>query len=351
MQTTMGTMVLIATPLEPELVRRIEHGEPRATVLYEPELLPPPRYPCDHRGADGFQRDEAGERRWRELLDRAEVLFGIPGESPEELARVVREHSGVRWIQAMYAGAGQQVRAAGLTPEELERVAVTTTSGVHAGPLAEFAMLGLLTFTKDLPRLLRDKRRRHWDHYPMRELAGQTLLVVGLGEIGMEVARQASCLGMRVLGVRRRRGRRPKWVAEVHATTDLPELLPRADAVVVSLPGTPATEGLFDRELIGRMRPGAIFVNVGRGTVVDEGALTEALLAGHLAGAALDVFATEPLPLDSALWDLPNVLLSPHTAALSARENQRIVERFADNLRRYLDGDPLRNRIDPVEFY
>jgi len=347
----MGTTVLIATPLEPELVRRIELDEPRAAVLYEPELLPPPRYPCDHRGADGFERDEAGERRWRELLDRAEVLFGIPGERPEELARVVREHSGVRWVQAMYAGAGQQVRAAGLTPEELERVAVTTTSGVHAGPLAEFAMLGLLAFTKDLPRLLRDKRRRHWDHYPVRELAGQTLLVVGLGEIGMEVARQASSLRMRVIGVRHRRGRRSRWLAEVHAAAALPGLLPRADAVVVALPGTLDTEGLFDREMIGRMRPGAVFVNVGRGSVVDERALTEALLAGHLAGAALDVFATEPLPIDSALWDLPNVLLSPHTAALSVRENERIVELFADNLRRYLDGDPLRNRVDPVRFY
>jgi len=347
----MGTTVLIATPLEAELVQRIERAEPRATVLFEPELLPPPRYPSDHAGVAGFERDEAGERRWRELLDRAEVLFGIPGESAEELARVVREHGGVRWIQAMYAGAGQQVRAAGLTPEELERVAVTSTSGVHAGPLAEFAMLGLLAFTKDLPRLLRDKRRRHWDHYPVRELAGQTLLVVGLGEIGMEVARQASCLGMHVIGVRRRRGRRSKWVAEVHAVDALPDLLPQADAVVATLPGTSATERLFDREMIGRMRPGAVFVNVGRGTVVDERALTEALLAGHLAGAALDVFATEPLPLDSALWDLPNVLLSPHTAALSAHENERIVELFADNLRRYLDGDPLRHRVDPVQFY
>lgn len=351
MQSAMSTTVLIATPLEPELVRRIEQGEPQATVLFEPELLPPPRYPCDHRGAEDFQRDEAGERRWRELLDQAEVLLGIPSESPAELARVIREHRGVRWVQAMYAGAGQQVRAAGLTPEELERVAVTTTSGVHAGPLAEFVMLGLLAFTKDLPRLLRDKRRRHWDHYPMRELAGQTLLVVGLGEIGREVARQASALGMRVLGVRRHRGPRPQWVDEVHTVEALPELLPRADAVVLTLPGTPATEGLFDREMIGRVRPGAIFVNVGRGTVVDEAALTEALLAGRLAGAALDVFAKEPLPLDSALWDLPNVLLSPHTAALSLQENERIVALFSDNLRRYLNGEPLRNRVDPVEFY
>jgi phosphoglycerate dehydrogenase-like enzyme len=347
----MGVMVLIATPLEPELVQRIERGEPRATVLFEPELLPPPRYPSDHRGAEGFQRDAAGERRWRELLGEAEILLGIPGERPAELARVVREQRGVRWVQAMYAGAGEQVRAAGLTPEELERVAVTTTSGVHAGPLAEFAMLGLLAFTKDLPRLLRDKRRRHWDHYPVRELAGQTLLVVGLGEIGGEVARQASGLGMRVLGVRRRRGRRSRWVDEVHTVEALPELLPRADAVVVALPGTPATKGLFDREMIGRMRAGAIFVNIGRGSVVDEAALIEALLSGHLAGAALDVFAREPLPLDSVLWDLPNVLLSPHTAAQSVRENERIVELFLDNLRRYLVGEPLRNRVDPVHFY
>ncbi len=342
---------MIATPLEPELVQRIERGEPRATVLFEPELLPPPRYPSDHQGVPGFERDDAGEQRWREQLDRAEVLFGIPGDSAEELARVVREHSGVHWVQSTRAGAGEQVRAAGLTPDELERVAVTSTSGVHARQLAEFAMLGLMAFTKDLPRLLRDKRRRHWDHYPTRELAEQTLLVLGLGEIGREVARQASCLGMWVVGVRRRRGRRPKEVAEVHGVEALAELLPAADAVVATLPGTPSTERLLDRELIGRMRPGAVFVNVGRGSVVDEEALIEALLAGRLGGAALDVFASEPLPLGSPLWDLPNVLLSPHTAALSVRENERIVELFADNLRRYLDGATLRNRVDPVQGY
>jgi phosphoglycerate dehydrogenase-like enzyme len=256
-------------------------------------------------------------------------------------------------VQATSAGAGEQVRAAGLSAAELARVTVTSAAGVHAGPLAEFCMLGLLAFTKDLPRLGADRRARRWDHWPMRELAGQTLLVVGLGHIGREVARQARALGMRVLGVKRDPAGPPgaHGVDHLRGPEALAELAAEADAVVITLPATGATRGLFDRALLARLRPGCVLVNVGRGAVVDEDALVDALRAGRLAGAALDVLASEPPPPASPLWELPNVLLSPHTAALSVAENRRIVELFGDNLRRFLDGAPLRNRVDTARFY
>ena len=132
---------------------------------------------------------------------------------------------------------------------------------------------------------------------------------------------------------------------------DLDELLPQADAIVVSLPLTDETRGLLGRDRFARMRDGAIFVNVGRGGVVDEAALVDALRSGKLRGAALDVFAEEPLPPESPLWELDNVILSPHTAALSVNENARIVDLFAENLRRYLAGDELVSRIKPDAFY
>jgi phosphoglycerate dehydrogenase-like enzyme len=245
----------------------------------------------------------------------------------------------------MYAGAGQQVHAADLTAEELDRIAFASSSGVHAVPLAEWSLFGILALTKGLPRLLRDKLERRWDHYPMGELTGKTVLVVGLGEIGREVARLANAFGMRVLAVRR--------TADAHAAgpEHLPKLVAEADAVVVTLPLTDETRGLIGREEFARMRDGAILVNVGRGAVVDEEALVEALASGKLAGAALDVFAEEPLPASSPLWELENVLLSPHTAALSIKENERIVELFGENLRRYLRGDVLRSRIRTSVFY
>jgi phosphoglycerate dehydrogenase-like enzyme len=345
--------VLIASPLEAELAARIQAADPRAEVLFEPDLLPPARYPADHRGDPAFRRDADGEARWRALLDRAEVLFGVPGDSADDLAEVVTGLPRLRWVHATSAGAGEQVRRAGLPAEALERVAVTTSSGVHAVPLAEFAIFGLLAVAKDLPRLIEDQRARAWPEVrqPFRELSGQTLFLVGLGEIGREVARLGKALGMRTVGVRRTEGPPPECVDEVHGPQRLAELAGRADAMVVSLPLTDQTAGLVDRATIERLPPGCIFVNIGRGAVVDEPALVDALRDRRIAGAVLDVFATEPLPADSPLWTLPNVLVTPHAAALSARENERITELFVDNLRRYLDGEPLVNVVEPGVFY
>ena len=347
------TQVLIASPLEAELAARIQAADPRAEVLFEPDLLPPARYPGDHLGDPSFARDTEGEVRWRNLLDRAEVLFGVPGDSTEGLAEAVNGIPGLRWVHATSAGAGEQVRKAGLSPEALKRVVITTSSGVHAVPLAEFAILGLLAMAKELPRLVEDQRARIWPEIrrPLRELAGQTLFLVGLGEIGREVARLGKAFGMRTVGFRRTEGPPPEWVDEVHGPQRLAELAGQADAMVVSLPMTEQTAGLIDRATIGRLPASCIFVNVGRGGVVDEPALTDALRERRIAGAVLDVFATEPLPADSPLWTLPNVLITPHAVAVSPRENERITELFCDNLRRYLDGRPLRNVVEPGVFY
>ena len=337
--------VAIATPLEEELVDRVRRVDERLDVRFEADLLPPPRYPSDHGGDPAFARTPEQEERFTRLVAGAEVALGFPNESPARLAWLVRTAPGLRFVQCMYAGAGQQVRAARLTPEELGRVAFASSSGVHAVPLAEWSLFGILALTKGLPRLLRDKRERRWDHYPVNELPGKTVLVVGFGEIGREVARLAQAFGMRVLAVKR--------AADDTASGPdrLDDFVAEADAVVVTLPLTDETRGLIGRDTIARMRDGAILVNVGRGAVVDEEALVEALASGKLAGAALDVFAEEPLPAASRLWELDNVILSPHTAALSLRENERIVDLFAENLRRYLRGDELLSRIRTDAFY
>ncbi len=348
---TKSVNVAIAVPLETELVELIRETDPRVQVAYAPDLLPPLRYPGDHRGVDDFRRTPEDERRWWEMVEAAEVLYGIPGDCPEGLARAVRHGESLRWVQATAAGAGEQVRSAGLSAEEFERVTVTSAAGVHAGPLAEFALFGLLAFAKGLPRLLADQRARRWGHYPVGELSGRTLLIIGLGQIGEEVARLAAAFGMRVIGINRSGTSDSPHVEEVARTSELREYLGEADAIVITAPLTEETRGLIDAPAIAQMKPGAIFVNVGRGGVVDEPALIEALRAGRLAGAALDVFTSEPLPAESPLWELPNVLLAPHTAGLSVRENERIAALFVENLGRYLRGAPLRNRVDPELLY
>jgi len=330
--------VVIATPLEPELVDRLRAVDKRLEIVFEPDLLPPPRWPSDHVGDPSFARTPAQDERFAELLAGAEIVFGFPREDPAQIPWLVRTAPHLRFVQATYAGAGQQLAAAGLPLEDVERIAWASSAGVHATPLAEWALFGILALTKGLPRLEADRRDRRWGHYPVDEVHGTTVLVAGLGEIGREVARLAEAFGLHVLSTRRNEG-------------DLDELLPRADSVVITLPLTAETRGLFHRGRIGLMKPGAILVNIGRGPVVDEAALIDALRTGHLRGAALDVYAPEPLPADSPLWQLDNVILSPHTAAQSIRENERIVELFADNLRRYLTGEELRSRIRTDVFY
>jgi phosphoglycerate dehydrogenase-like enzyme len=286
------------------------------------------------------------------LADAEVALVGTPPRQlPEVLRRAVRsEGSRLRWVQSTWAGAGEQYAAAELTSDELDRVALTTSAGVFAIPLAEFALLGLLAFAKDLPRLLRSQAERRWDRFVMAELRDWTVLVLGAGGIGQEVARLASAFGAHTIGVKRTPGKVPH-VDEVHSTDRLRELLPRADGLVVTLPLTAATQGLLDREALSLLPSHAVLVNVGRGAVVDEEALVEALRTGRLAGAALDVFAVEPLPAESPLWGLSNVLIAPHAAGQSVHDDERLVELFCDNLRRYLRGEQLRNRVDPEHYY
>jgi phosphoglycerate dehydrogenase-like enzyme len=341
---------MIASPLEAHLVDRIAATLPDVDVLFAHELLPEPRYPSDHRGVDGFSRDAAGEARWNAMLGQAEIFFGVPGDDGVALAAAIPRAPVLRWVHGTAAGAGEQVRAAKLAPADLERITFTTSAGVHGGMLAEFAFYGLLALRKDANRLQRIRDARGWDHFAMEELDGSTIAVVGMGGIGTAVARRARAFGMHVIGVARTAQPNPA-AEEMVAIGAAAEAYRRADAIVVTLPGTEATRNLIDRATIESFKSSAVFINVGRGTVVDQAALVDALASGAIRGAVLDVFSPEPLPPDNPLWTLPNVIFSPHTAALSVRENQRIVELFCDNLRRYAAGEPLRNVVNVSEFY
>jgi phosphoglycerate dehydrogenase-like enzyme len=244
----------------------------------------------------------------------------------------------VRWVQCCWAGSGEQVRAAELPRATLERVAFTSAAGLHAGMLAEFVFLGLLALRKDLRRLERLREKRAWDHFPSGELAGSTLAIVGAGQIGAAVARAAHGFAMHVVGVTRD-GTPREGFDEVFAMKQLSDAFARADAAVVTLPATAATRGLIDARALAALGPEAIFCNVGRGSVVDQNALVAALQGGALAGAVLDVFEPEPLPPDNPLWTMENVVFAPHTMALSWRENERLVDLFIENLRRFARGD------------
>lgn len=345
--------VTVAVPLAADLAARIGEGHADVVVVHEPDLLPPPRFPGDHAGEAGFTRSGSDEARFQALLADTDVTFGFPGDSPAGLAALVHGAPRLRWVHGTAAGAGEQARRAGLTAGDLDRVALTTSAGVHGATLAEFAMFGLLAGARDLPRLQDQQRAHAWPlRRPSRELAGRRLLVLGLGGIGRQVAALAAGLGMRVSGVRRDPAGPPvPHVERTYGPDELATALAATDDVVLALPGTDETAAVVGAAELALLADGATVVNVGRGTALDETALLVALDGGGVGYAALDVTAVEPLPTDSPLWDHPRVLISPHTAALSVHEDARIVELFRDNLARFLAGDPLRNRVRADRWY
>jgi phosphoglycerate dehydrogenase-like enzyme len=343
--------VVVATPLAEPLCRLIEKSEPRIELIRDQSLYPPMRHPADFAGDPEFSRSPAQQRAFEELLDSADALYGIPDVDPAALKRTADANPGLRWVHTMAAGGGAAVKAAGLSPAQLRRITFSTSAGVHGGPLAEFAVFGVLAGAKDLPRLLGQQRDHTWSgRWEMRQVSEMTVLVVGLGGIGAEVARRLSALGATVVGTSRHQ-RPVDHVDRLIRTDQIAELVPDVDAIVLTLPGTAATEGLIGPAVLAAVKPGTTLVNVGRGTVVDEDALLVALRDGRIGFAALDVFATEPLPAGSPLWDEPGVLVSPHTAALNAAEERLIAELFVANASRLLDGDELKNAVDTVDFY
>lgn len=345
MTAVTGPTIVIGSFLEPDQVDRIAAAQPSACVIYEPALLPIPRYPCDHTGR---RRDlsAADLDRWLALGSAADIFFDFDWFEPEAMARRCPR---LRWIQATSAGIGGFMQRTGLNESGLT---VTTAAGIHAVPLAEFAVMGALHFVKGLPLLAQRQRAHHWERYTTRQLAGQRALVVGLGGIGRATAAAFAGLGVEVWGVGRAGASYDvAGVSRVISRADLDDVLPRIDVVVLACPLTDETKGLIGAKQIALMKPDVIVVNISRGPVIDQPALVDALRAGRLGGACLDVFASEPLPADDPIWDLENVIVSPHSASTVATENSALVDLFVDNLERFTAGAPLRNIYDPVRGY
>jgi len=225
---------------------------------------------------------------------------------------------------------------------------VTNAVGVSAAPMAEFVVGRILQLWKRFPEIDEVARRHAWTPTFGRMLAGSTVGIVGLGAIGSALAARADALGMRVVASRRSwtPGMTAPHVDTLYGPDALPTLLGESDVVVLCAPSTPETRGMIDADALAAMRPGALFVNVGRGTMVDEPALIDALERGHLTAAVLDVTSEEPLPPEHPLWDAPNVYISAHCSATSDGYVERVLAVFVDNLTRYLAGHPLGNVVD-----
>jgi len=336
-------VAMITSPLEPEHAARIAAAFPdRIEVIYRPDLMPEMRFGADH-GDPAWRLTGERQREWHSLIARAEILLDFPQYEEQSILDLA---PGLRWVQTTSAGVGPLVRRLGLQDSDL---IVTTASGIHAQPLTEFVFAALLFYTKEFGRLQDEQRARQWHRFSGRELAGQTMAIIGPGRIGREIARIASAFRMRVVALGRdsdaaRAG--ALGVERLFARAELGEMLSEADCLVVCAPHTPETDGILGPREFAALKPGAVFVNIGRGALIDEDALVASLRDGRIAFAALDVFREEPLPTTSPFWDMPNVLINPHSASTVDTENSKITELFIRNLEHYLNGE--LERMAPI---
>lgn len=317
-------LVVVADPSARHL-RGLERLSPRVTVT------------------TGLSEDALGE-----AAERAQVFLIGTHQRPLVRALMARARD-LQWMHSLYAG------VEGLLFEELIQspLPLTNAKGVFSGSLAEFALMGMLFFAKDTRRLLRQQAEARWVPYDMAELRGRTLGVLGYGDIGRAAAERARSFGMRILACRRRPelSQGDSRVDEVFPLERRLEMIAASDYLLLAMPNTPGTRRLVGEAELAALKPGAVLINVGRGSTVDEPALVRALEGGRLRGAVLDVFEGEPLAPESPLWRLDNVLLSPHCADNTPDWMTESVSFFLENLERFERNEPLRNLVDKTAGY
>ena len=328
--------VLVGWALPTELMERIGALDPRIRLLNDtdqnlprPDVWPPFPFP----------------EQLLPLVPEAQAL--LTSRLPANL-RETAPH--LRWVQLISAGADVAIRE-GL---EYSSLVFTTASGIHAVPISEWALGSMIALAKNFPAAIRAQDAVDYWKFIGGELAGRTAGILGLGKIGSRVAKLCRALDMRVLAMRRSVAEAVAGRGDVDLLLpprDLPRMLRESDFLIICLPGTPETLGLLGEEQIRQMKRGSYILNVGRGGIVDETALVNALRDGHLAGAALDVFSREPLPSDSPLWSEPRLLMTAHIAGNSLLYEERATDLFLENLRRYVDGQDLLNVYDPDRGY
>ncbi|MBN1486039.1 MAG: D-2-hydroxyacid dehydrogenase [Anaerolineae bacterium] len=274
-------------------------------------------------------------------IQGTEVVM-LPWKLPESAMQLLLTLDSVRWIHSVSAGIDHAMS----DDLRTHRAVLTNARRVFDIPIAETVLAYILMVVKRMPEFFAYQQKHHWHRLDLKEAGDQTVGLVGLGSIGTEIARRCQALGMRVIATRRRPERGADFVARLYAPEEMDTLLALSDFVVVAVPLTPETRCMLSAPQFQVMKPTAWLVNIARGPVVDENALIQALQQGEIGGAALDVFEQEPLPPESPLWDMPNVIITPHNTWSTPHLLSREAELFLENLKRYLRADPLLNVVD-----
>lgn len=279
-----------------------------------------------------------------DIIKKADIIIGNPP------AKLLHKAEKLKWLQLNSAGADVYCQKGILPP----KTKLTNATGAYGLALSEYMLAALLSMQKKLHMYYDNQKKSLWqDEGPVTSIDGSTVLVLGLGDIGGSFARKVKALGAHVIGMRRRTAAKPDYIDEMASMKELDHCLALADIVACSLPGTAATLHLLNAEKFALMKPGAYFINVGRGSAVVTEALCDALSSGHLAGAAVDVTDPEPLPPDHPMWHVPNLYITPHTSGQYhlAATLDNIVRIAADNLASFLKDQPLKNEVDFLTGY
>jgi phosphoglycerate dehydrogenase-like enzyme len=333
--------ILVNFTLADPYVAEIESTDPRVEVLRAYE-----RGDDDARSR-GEEASVVEGDALMEMVRQAEVLFTF--RFPVEW---LDEATNLKWVQLASAGSDHMLRE-GLLVKRPDLL-LTTASGVHEVPISEHIVAMILHFARGFNIATRNQAQRKWDRFRADEAFGKTVCFVGYGPIARRAAQICKALGMRAVSVRASIAEQQpgfEAVERFYPPAELNDVLAESDYVVVAAPRTPLTERMIGKPQFDAMKEGAVLVNISRGALVDEVALVEALQAGRIKGAALDVFEREPLPESSPLWEMPNVLITPHISGSNPHYDRRVTDLFRDNLARYLQGEPLRNQVDKGRGY
>jgi phosphoglycerate dehydrogenase-like enzyme len=320
--------VTIAVHIEEESMKRIKAVSPQIKVVDVADL-----------NRRDFKGEPQAKSEFDAILAETEVLY--TWKPPNNL---LARSPKLKWIQITSAGADRYLT------DEFKRnpVKLVNVSGIHATPIAEFILEMMLMFVKRAPMFFELKQKKEWNRLSTQILRGKTVGIVGMGAIGTEAARLCKAFGMNVIATRRsvKKETRARYVEKLLPATQLPELLKQSDFVVIALPLTRETTNLISDKEFSQMKKSAYIINIGRGPIIDEPAMVRALKGGQIAGAGLDVFATEPLVKESPLWEMPNVIMSHHVSGDRDDYEEQVMNIFCKNLKRYIEGKRLFNIVN-----
>ena len=340
--------LLFASFIEKKYVDYVKEKFPDLKIIYRTDLIGKPRYPGDHIGFP-THHDSSTQKEWLNLVGMADIIFGFDNNLDPNLDLYAKK---VKWIQATSSGLGGYL-SKNRYLIKMPNTRFTTARGIHATPLAEFCIMAILMWSKNYFKAELLKSKKNWQRFSTNDISNQIVGIVGVGAIGSEIAKHCKYFNMNVFGIKNKVAPNPTdlYIDRFFDKSDLREMAKLIDYLILVAPQTSETNEIVNSKIFDVMKSSSYLINIGRGSLINENHLVSAIKNNTISGAALDVFSKEPLPRDSELWTLKNLILFPHSASTTFGENKRITHLFCRNLENFLNNKPLINQFNAENLY